>query len=222
MSAQPETADNSNPRDHRDLLRSMTENFTGVYLTMLSIIQGVAFTDLANIAFSEHAHFTMVQWLQVATMLWTLMYIWNHFMADALATHWVPELEDATLLFGTGVFELVANHGISWGVTTWLATLAVMHFAWTGGTFYIGRQEDRFVNDPVLLFMLRRRMRLLRIFTLTGGLLLGALAIVSVTHSSAIALTSVVAALVISLIIGVTSSAFFRRVRHYAFTGQAQ
>lgn len=80
-------------------------------------------------------------------MLWTLMYIWNHFMADALVTHWVPELEDAALLFGTGVFELVANHGISWGVTPWFATLAVMLCAWSIGSFYIGLQEHRFVRS---------------------------------------------------------------------------
>ncbi len=80
-------------------------------------------------------------------MLWTLMYIWNHFMADALVTHWVPELEDAALLFGTGVFELVANHGTSWGVTPWFATLAVMLCAWSIGSFYIGLQEHRFVRS---------------------------------------------------------------------------
>ncbi len=38
----------------------MTENFTGVYLTMLSIVQGVAFTDPANIALSEHGHLMIV------------------------------------------------------------------------------------------------------------------------------------------------------------------
>lgn len=231
MTMHPKTQDNSNPPDHRSLLRSMTENFTSVYLTMLSIIQGVAFTDLANIAFSEHTHFTIVQWLQVATMLWSLMYIWNHFMGDALMTHWVPELEDAALLFGTGVFELVANHGIIWGVTQWLATLALMLLAWSGGTFYITRQEEHFATDSMLLSMLRQRMRPLRKITSCGGVVLAALAVLcGVTHSGAqsaaqtgwaIALASVAAAFAISILIGATSSAFFRRVRHYANTGEA-
>jgi hypothetical protein len=36
-----ESAEGSaNPRDHAALHRMMAENFTGVYLTMLSIIQG--------------------------------------------------------------------------------------------------------------------------------------------------------------------------------------
>jgi hypothetical protein len=63
---------------------------------MLSIIQGVALTDLSQITFSEHAHFTVVNWVEVATMLWSLIYIWNHFMSDALMTHWIPDLEDAS------------------------------------------------------------------------------------------------------------------------------
>ena len=34
-------------------------------------------------------------------MLWSLIYVWNHFMGDALMTRWIPDLEDAALLFGT-------------------------------------------------------------------------------------------------------------------------
>jgi hypothetical protein len=156
----------------------MAENFTGVYLTMLSIIQGVALTDLAQITFSERVHFTAVNWIEVATMLWSLIYIWNHFMGDALMTQWIPDLEDAALLFGTGVFELVANHAIVSSPAAWLATLAIMFFAWTLGTLYIGRQQERVAREPFLKQMLRDRTRPLLLQTLGGGTLLGALAIV--------------------------------------------
>ncbi|HZZ66292.1 MAG TPA: hypothetical protein VFE17_12370 [Candidatus Baltobacteraceae bacterium] len=224
MSANP---NNPNPQDHGDLLRSMTKNFTGVYLTMLSIIQGVALTDLSNVAFSEHSHFRVVHWLEVAVMLWSIVYIWNHFMGDALMTHWVPDLEDAALLFGTGVFELVANHAIVWGVTAWLATLALMLLAWCAGTHYIRRQEISVVQDSHLQSILRERMRPLRVMTFAGGALLGALAItcgvapahITASTEQALAFTSVIIALAISLAIGITSSSSFRRVRHYAYTG---
>jgi hypothetical protein len=170
--------DSANPPDKQSLFRSMAENFTGVYLTMLSIIQGVALTDLAQITFSERVHFTAVNWIEVATMLWSLIYIWNHFMGDALMTHWIPDLEDAALLFGTGVFELVANHAIVLSPAAWLATLAIMFFAWTLGTLYIGRQQERVVREPFLKQLLRDRTRPLLLQTLGGGTLLGALAIV--------------------------------------------
>jgi hypothetical protein len=219
--------DSANPPDRQSLFRSMAENFTGVYLTMLSIIQGVALADLSQITFSEHGHFTAVNWIEVATMVWSLIYIWNHFMGDALMTHWIPDLEDAALLFGTGVFELVANHAIVWSPTAWLAVLAIMFFAWSGGTFYIRRQEELVVREPVLMQLLRDRTRPLLLQTLSGGTVLGALAIVCrITDAGAgahgngpIALLAVTIALAASLAIGVFSAAFWRRVRRYAQTG---
>jgi hypothetical protein len=221
------SGDSANPSDQQSLFRSMAENFTSVYLTMLSIIQGVALTDLSQITFSEHAHFTAVNWVEVATMLWSLIYIWNHFMSDALMTHWIPDLEDAALLFGTGVFELVANHAIVSSPTAWLATLAIMFFAWSGGTLYIRRQEELVVREPVLMQLLRGRSRPLFLQTLGGGTLLGALAIVCrITGAGAgahgngpIALLVVTIAFAASLAIGLISAAFWRRVRRYAHTG---
>jgi uncharacterized membrane protein SirB2 len=222
--------DSANPPDHRALLRVTTENFSGVYLTMLSIIQGVALTDLASIFFSERTHMTIVQWVQVATMLWTLVYVWNHFMADALVSYWIPDLEDAALLFGTGVFEIVANHAIEWGAAPWLTTLAIMLCCWSVGTFYIRRQEEHVVRDPVLLRMLRRRMNSLGVQTFVGGVVMGVAATVcAATHAGAgggaaegrtIALVSVIVAFGVSVGIGGSSTGFWRRVRRYAYTGE--
>lgn len=215
-----EAVSHANPADHPSLARSMSDNFTGVYLTMLSIIQGVALTDLANITFSNHAAFALVNWIQVATMLWSIIYIWNHFMGDALMTHWIPDIVDAALLFGTGVLELVANHAIVWGVTAWLATMAIMLFAWSGGMFYIRAQEERVVQDPILMDMLRWRTRPVLFQTLGGGVVLGALTIA--THfESAIGIGAVAIAVVVSIVIGTFSSLFWRAVRHYAYTGEA-
>jgi len=209
----------ANPRDKRSLFRSMAEHFTSVYLTMLSIIQGVALTDLSQITFSEHEHFTAVNWIEVATMLWTLVYVWNHFMGDALMTHWIPDLEDAALLFGTGVFEIVANHAIGWSPTAWLATLAVMFFAWSGGTLYIRRQEELVVREPFLMQLLRARTKPLLLLTLGGGTILGVLAILCGHGNGPIALIAVAIAFTANLLIGVISARFWRRVRRYAHTG---
>lgn len=222
--------ESSNPIDAQALFRSISENFSGVYLTMLSIIQGVALTDLSNVTFSLHAQFTVVHWVQVATMLWSLIYIWTHFMSDALMTQWIPDLEDAVLLFGTGVFEIVANHAIIWGVTPWLSTGAIMLFLWTLGNFYIRAQEERVVRDPVLMEILRRRTRPLVIETLAGAAILGILAAVcrvalADPHSGAsepriIALVCVALAFIVNIVIGVTSTLFWKTVRDYAYTGK--
>ena len=210
-----------NPRDHVALRTTIAENFTGVYLTMLSIIQGVALTDLSTITFDGREHFTAVNWIEVATMVWTLIYIWTHFMSDALMTRWIPDLEDAALLFGTGVFQLVANHAIAWRPSAWLATLALMFFAWTAGTSYVRWQEERVVQDPKLLELLRRRMRPLLIQTMAGGAIVGALAIVCsrAPDNASLALTGVVVAFIVSLTIGGFTTMNWRRVRRYAQTG---
>ncbi|HYZ16729.1 MAG TPA: hypothetical protein VE591_10020 [Candidatus Acidoferrum sp.] len=215
--------DSANPPNAGALFRTIAESFTGVYLTMLSIIQGVALTDLANITFSERVHFTVVNWLEVATMLWTLIYVWNHFMGDALMTHWIPDLEDAALLFGTGVFELVANHAIVWGITPWIATLSTMFFAWSLGEFYVRRQEERVVRDPFLMEMLNARMRRLLLQSVAGGAVVGALAVASylVPGNGTVALLGVTITLVVSLLIGAISAGFWRRVRRYALSGKA-
>ncbi len=77
---------------------------------MLSIIQGIAFTDLFAVILAGFQRFTLVNWLQFATMLVIVIVVWNHFMGDALMTEWILDLEDAFLRFGTGALELVANH----------------------------------------------------------------------------------------------------------------
>jgi hypothetical protein len=209
----------ANAPNQRALFRRMTENFSGVYLTMLSIIQGVALTDLAGVAFSSHADFGIVQWVEVATMLWSVIYIWNHFMGDSLMAQWIPDLEDAVLLFGTGVLEIIANHAIVWGIPAWLATGAVMLFLWTIGNFYIRAQQERVVRDPVLMEMLRNRMRPLFIETLGGAVVLSILALAS--RSPMLALAGVAIASIINIVIGVTSTRFWKIVRAYAYTGKA-
>ena len=153
----PDAVDSEPPPDHRALYRNITRNFTGVYLTMLSIIQGVALTSLAGVALGAGGRFTLLNWIEVATMLWTLIYVWNHFMADALVARWIPDLEDATILFGTGVFELVANQAIVWTPAAWLTTLALLFLAWSAATFYIRGNQERVVRDPIRLDLLRRR-----------------------------------------------------------------
>jgi hypothetical protein len=215
--------------DHRTLWENMTGNFAGVYLTMLSIIQGVAFTDLAAIVFTGYRNFTVVAWIQVATMLWLIILTWNHFMGDALITSWVPDLEDAILLFGAGAFELIANHAVLLGLTVWLGVLAALMVGWCGGTLYIRHREEEVVRDPSLLALLRRRTVPFLVETLGGGLVLGVAAVITgVAHLStadrqgwqgAVALGASLLGFIAIFAVGFTSSWHWRRIRRYAHTG---
>jgi len=52
------------PEPHyRVLHQRLNEAFTPTYLTILSIIQAVALTDLATIVAAEYRQFTVVHWL---------------------------------------------------------------------------------------------------------------------------------------------------------------
>src|SRR5215472_10820478 len=108
MTQDPRPPESTHEPDHRTLLEKIFREFTGVYLTMLSIIQGVAFTDLSVVVIPAFHQLTPVNWIQVITNLAIIIIVWNHFMGDALMWEWIPDLADALLLFGTGVFELAA------------------------------------------------------------------------------------------------------------------
>jgi hypothetical protein len=69
--------------DHLILRAQLQGSFATTYLTMLSIIQGVALADLAGVVSGNYHHFTIVHWLLVATELGIIGEIWTHFMTHA-------------------------------------------------------------------------------------------------------------------------------------------
>lgn len=218
-----------NQPNHRTLLQKIFSEFTGVYLTMLSIIQGVAFTDLSVVIIPVYHQLTPVNWIQVVTNLAIIIVVWNHFMGDALMWEWIPDMADAVLLFGTGVFELAANHTMLVDLTAWLAVLAIMMFGWSFAVFYVRRQEEGYVRDPWLLRLMRRRALPTLLSTLLSGILLALVALL--THllqvpAEATQGWKMVASLVAALIafvavgaVGFISERFWRVVATYARTG---
>ncbi len=215
--------------DHRTLLEKIFREFTGIYLTMLSIIQGIAFTDLIAVIIPAYYRLTAANWIQVATMLAIIIVVWNHFMADALMWEWIPDMAGALLLFGTGVFEVAANHTALVNLTAWLAVLATMMFGWSVAVFYIRHQEEGYVRDPVLLRLLRRRTLPTLLGTLLSGILLALVALLTYLAQVATDATqgwkmgaAIVAALIAFMsvcVIGFISERFWRIVRTYAHVG---
>jgi hypothetical protein len=128
--------------NHRTLLAKILGEFTGVYLTMLSIFQGIAFTDLFVVLIPASHQLTAANWIQFETMLAIIIVVWNPFMGVALMWEWIPDLADALLLFGTGVFELAGNHTVLVDLTVWLAVLATMMLGWSCANFYVRREEE--------------------------------------------------------------------------------
>lgn len=111
---------------HRALHRKMTDSFTPIYLTVLSVIQGVALADLASGAAAGYKQFTLVQWLQVVITFAILIYMWEGYMQQSLLWKWVPDMRDAAIPFAIGAIELFLNHSIMLSLSGWLLAFALL------------------------------------------------------------------------------------------------
>lgn len=144
--------------DHARLHRQLRGSFAVIYLTVLSIIQGVALADLAGVVAGGYAHFTVVQWLMVPMNFFTIISVWNHFMADSISMEWIPGFSDAVLPFTFGAVELVLNHALLIGLMVWLIGMAVGAALEAIGTWFIDRKAGLETRDIRLLRLFRSRV----------------------------------------------------------------
>ena len=147
----------SAPDEYGRLLSHLKDSFTSIYLTILSIIQGVALTSLAVVVADGYRHFTPAQWALAALTFLILIIIWNHMTTDTLTWTWIPDFRDSAIPFLLGAFELYQAFAIAAGLGPWLfgmvagAALAVLEF------FHVGRQVRLETPDARMLRLFRRR-----------------------------------------------------------------
>ena len=116
------------PQPHyRMIHHKLKGSLSPVYLTLLSVIQGVVLADLALVVGSSYQQFTVVHWLLVLFNFAVLIGIWNHYMMNNKLWDWIPDLRDACIPFVVGVLELVLNHTISLSLSAWLYTFAFLY-----------------------------------------------------------------------------------------------
>jgi len=145
------------PDEQGRLLTHLKDSFTSIYLTVLSIVQGVALTSLAVVVADGYTEFTPVQWALVLLTFLILIIVWNHVTTDAMTWTWIPDFRDAAIPFLLGAFELYQAFAIVAGLGPWLfgmaagATLAVLEF------FHVGRQVRLGTPNPEMLRLFRRR-----------------------------------------------------------------
>src|SRR5215831_3449962 len=105
----------------------LKDSLNPVYLTLLSVIQGMALADLALVVSTTYQQFTPFHWLLVLFNFAVLIGIWNHYMMHNKLWDWIPDLRDACIPFVVGVLELVLNHTITLSLSAWLLTLALLY-----------------------------------------------------------------------------------------------
>jgi hypothetical protein len=151
--------DSQDESERRELFQRLRGSFSNVYMTLLSIIQGVALSDLASVVGNNYTRFTPVNWLLVVATLGMIVGVWHQITMDAISLQWIPDFRDAVLLFSMDSLELMLNHLIPLSLTLWLFTMAaaVCTLEVVGGAMFASRRAERAAKNTRLLSLIRRR-----------------------------------------------------------------
>lgn len=149
--------------DHVALLHRLERSFNGIYLTMLSIIQGVAVAFLATVVSEAYKQFIAVQWLLVLETLLIFTVIWYQMTMESAIWERIPSFGDSVIPFVIGAIELVLVYTIvlvtDAGVRVWLCANAISAGMGALGIWDAGRQAHRAERHAKLLVDLDRPLR---------------------------------------------------------------
>ncbi len=161
------------PEPHyRVLHHRLNDVFTPTYLTILSIIQAVALTDLATVVAAEYKQFTVVHWLLALLTFGVLIVVWNVYTIQGTIWRWIPDVRDAAMPFVVGALELFLDHAITQGMIVWLLGLAAIAAMGAVGTWYMHWRVRTEAENGQLLRYLRRHHLLFALYYAGGAALL--------------------------------------------------
>jgi hypothetical protein len=101
----------------------LTGQFAPVYLTLTSIIQGVALSTLASRVEATAPGFGVVEWLLSGTTFLVFVAVWNEYVLQVLAFVWAPTLLDSLVPFAFLAAELFMAHFVYRDLRSWLLAL---------------------------------------------------------------------------------------------------
>lgn len=134
-------------RDHQrpaSVAARLRGQFAPAYLTLTSIIQGVALSTLVIRVEGMSDHFTLANWLLAIATLLAFLLVWHEYLMQALAYVWMPTLIDSAVPFGILVAELFLAHFVYGNERVWFLIAAIAFalgiVAW--GTTRVHIQEN--------------------------------------------------------------------------------
>jgi hypothetical protein len=154
-----------------------------VYLTLLSVIQGVALAYLALVVGAGYQQFALVRWLLVLVNFAVVITIWYTFTMHITLWCWIPDLRDTVIPFMIGAVELVFNHTISLSLSAWLFIMAIIASMALLAIWYVGQRAKEEDENTMMLSLLRKHLRLYALYNLGAGSLYLLLAVVSRVES---------------------------------------
>jgi hypothetical protein len=110
-------------------------NFPMVLLTLLSIVQALAFELLWEEVRNHHEFYEMSWtavggWIRIVTTFLGIILIWHSYASNAMRFRWVPSTSDSFFPFVIGVVQFtMVGHLDSDAVPQWLLMLAILFVA---------------------------------------------------------------------------------------------
>ena len=121
--------------------------FAPAYLTLTSIIQGVALSTLAVRVEGNYPQFDVTDWLLTVATFIGFLAVWNEYLMQALAYVWMPTLLDSLVPFAFLASELFASHFVYHGLRGWLLSVSLIFIVGIVAQFLTFTQARNLVEE---------------------------------------------------------------------------
>lgn len=111
------------PTPRRAVHLRIADQFAPAYLTLASIIQGVALASLVTRVEPNAAGYSLADWVRATASLVVILAIWHEYLMMVLAYVWLPTLLDSTVPFAFLVAEVFTIHFLPSDQRGWLAAI---------------------------------------------------------------------------------------------------
>ena len=117
------------------------------YLTLTSIIQGVALAFLATRVEATYAQFDTTDWLLTIATFVGFLTVWNEYLMQILMFVWVPTLVDSLVPFAFLASELFTAHFVYHSLRSWLLSLGLTLVVGTIASIVTSTQARTFPEE---------------------------------------------------------------------------
>jgi hypothetical protein len=125
----------------------LKSQFAPAYLTLASIIQGVALSTLVIRVEATYANFNAVAWLLTVTSFLVILDIWHEYLMMVLAYVWLPTLLDSIVPFAFVAAELFLAHFVYGNERGWLLAYAGCYLVGIAAWFMQNVQVRRLTDE---------------------------------------------------------------------------
>jgi hypothetical protein len=154
------------PQTPREMTNRLHGLFLPAYLTLMSVIGGVALAALsAEVQARREQHaITSTQWILILATYLLYLAIWNEYVMGVVIYVWFPSLLDAAFPFAWLIVELVLGYAAFGGVRVYLLAFALAVAMGPLNYLHISLRARRLHEDQLVVHRLLRGYRQFRFF----------------------------------------------------------